>query len=314
MQVEHTVTEEITGKYAKSKIMYKSDIYCIQSTGIDIVQSQMKIASGMTLKELGLVQENIKESGYAMQCRVTTEDPSNNFSPDTGRIDVFRMPAGMGIRLDDGPGFTGAKITPHYDSLLLKITASATTRQEAAKKLVRALREFRVRGVKTNKSFVLNVLENKEFLEGSVDTGFIAKNPYLLAPLKSQDRAQKLLHYLAEVIVNGPDKKLGITATSEPPSPANPMIPSLDIPDRSTPEVFATHSGTTREKSLRSIYVSDGPEAFAKAVRDHKGLLLTDTTWRDAHQSLLATRMRTYDILNITDASNVAMRNAYSME
>ena len=151
VQVEHTVTEEITG--------------------IDVVQSQILIASGKTLSELGLTQENIPEPmGVAMQCRVTTENPSQDFRPDTGTISVFRMPAGMGIRLDDGPGFPGAHITPHYDSLLVKITAKARNRKECAAKLVRALREFRVRGVKTNKSFLLNVLQHKDFLEGQVNT------------------------------------------------------------------------------------------------------------------------------------------------
>lgn len=149
VQVEHTVTEEVTG--------------------VDIVQSQILIASGKTLPELGLTQESIPEpSGFAMQCRVTTEDPSLDFRPDTGTITVFRLPTGMGIRLDDGPGFPGAKITPHYDSLLVKITAKSRTRREAAAKLIRALREFRVRGVKTNKSFLLNVLENEQFLDGVV--------------------------------------------------------------------------------------------------------------------------------------------------
>jgi len=307
VQVEHTVSEEITG--------------------IDIVQTQMKIASGKTLDELGLKQENIKESGFAMQCRVTTEDPSNNFSPDTGTIDVFRMPAGMGIRLDDGPGFQGARITPHYDSLLVKLTARASTRREAAYKLIRALREFRVRGVKTNKSFLLNVLENEEFLTSHVDTGFIAKNPYLLAPVKSQDRAQKLCHYLAEVIVNGAPKKLGLNPAAEAPSCVNPIIPSLSFPDNGVitedvdqgasdliTNIYQTTTGVPREKSLRQIYVSEGPAAFAKAVREHKGLLITDTTWRDAHQSLLATRLRTHDILKIAHPTSVALRHAYSLE
>jgi pyruvate carboxylase len=145
------------------------------------------------------------------KCRVTTEDPSQDFRPDTGTISVFRMPAGMGIRLDDGPGFPGARITPHYDSLLVKITAKSRTRTEAAAKLVRALNEFRVRGVKTNKSFLLNVLKNRQFLDGVVDTGFIAANPQLMAPLREKDRAQKLLRYISEVIVNGPPKELGMS-------------------------------------------------------------------------------------------------------
>lgn len=280
VQVEHTVTEEISG--------------------VDIVQSQILIASGKTLPELGLTQENIMHPmGFAMQCRVTTENPAQDFRPDTGTIDVFRMPAGMGIRLDDGPGFPGAHITPHYDSLLVKITAKARTRVEAAAKLVRALKEFRVRGVTTNKSFLLNVLENDDFLHGTVNTGFIAANPYLLAPLKEQDRAQKLIHYIGEVIVNGTPKSLG--AVGAPPSLVDPYVPTIE----EKPKVG---------RSLKEIFDTDGPEAFAKAVRENEGLLITDTTWRDAHQSLLATRLRTIDMLNIAPATRVALRNAYSLE
>jgi pyruvate carboxylase len=281
VQVEHTVTEEITG--------------------IDIVQSQILIASGKTLDELGLTQDKIlPPQGYAMQCRVTTENPAQDFRPDTGTIDVFRMPAGMGIRLDDGPGFPGAKISPHYDSLLVKITAKARNRKDAAAKLVRALKEFRVRGVTTNKSFLLNVLQNEEFLNGTVDTGFIAANPSLLAPLKERDRAQKLLHYIGNVIVNGTPKELG--AIGPKPSSVNPFIPEIpDPPPRQTP-------------SLKRVFDEHGAKAFAKAVRASEGLLITDTTWRDAHQSLLATRMRTADMLNIAPATRTALRNAYSLE
>uniref|UniRef100_A0A7S2KAA7 Pyruvate carboxylase n=2 Tax=Leptocylindrus danicus TaxID=163516 RepID=A0A7S2KAA7_9STRA len=279
IQVEHTVTEEVTG--------------------VDLVQTQIKIASGQTLKSLGLTQDSISVNGYAMQCRVTTEDPADDFRPDTGTIDVFRMPAGMGIRLDDGPGFPGAKITPHYDSLLVKITAKARERSEAIKKIVRALKEFRVRGVTTNKSFLLNVLQHDDFINKPVTTKFIEDHPDVLSPIISQDRAQKLLHFLGNVIVNGPEDKgvqQGVDSphtTVEPPtfSPSNDAKPTL-----------------------RSIYVNEGPEAFAKAVRDHEGLLVMDTTWRDAHQSLLATRLRTYDILKVAKATNIGLRNAYSLE
>ena len=230
-----------------------------------------------------------------------TEDPSQDFRPDTGTISVFRMPGGMGIRLDDGPGFPGAKITPHYDSLLVKITAQARTRQEAARKLTRAIREFRVRGVKTNKSFLLNVLAHDDFLNGVVDTGFIAANPHLLDPLREQDRAQKLLHYIGNTIVNGTPKSLG--AVGEPPSAVDPIIPKIE-----------PNKGQLAGPSLKQIFDNEGPDAFARAVRQRKGLLLTDTTWRDAHQSLLATRMRTIDMLNIADATKVALSNAYSLE
>lgn len=246
VQVEHTVSEEISG--------------------IDIVQSQIMIASGKTLKQLGLTQESIAPPNtVAMQCRVTTEDPSQDFRPDTGTISVFRMPAGMGIRLDDGPGFPGARITPHYDSLLVKITAKARNRREAAAKLRRALTEFRVRGVKTNKSFLLNVLEHEDFLDGVVDTGFIAANPHLLEPLKEKDRAQKLLRYIGNTIVNGTPKALG--AVGAPPSEVDPIVP-----------VIQPKPGQMVDRSLKQIYDQDGPEAFAKAVRNHKGLLVTDTT------------------------------------
>jgi len=281
VQVEHTVTEEVTG--------------------VDIVQSQIMIASGKTLGELGLLQEAIPEpTGFAMQCRVTTEDPSHDFRPDTGTISVFRLPTGMGIRLDDGPGFPGAKITPHYDSLLVKITSKARTRREAAAKLIRALREFRVRGVMTNKSFLLNVLENEQFLDGVVDTGFIAANPYLMAPLREKDRAQKMLKYIAEVVVNGTPKELG--AVGPPPASVDPFVPVI------------TDAGRPKSKSLKKIFDEQGPEAFAKAVRRNDGLLITDTTWRDAHQSLLATRLRTIDMLNVAPATRVALANAYSLE
>ena len=285
VQVEHTVTEEITG--------------------VDIVQSQILIASGKTLDELGLTQDKIvPPTGFALQCRVTTENPSQDFRPDTGTIEVFRMPGGMGIRLDDGPGFPGARITPHYDSLLTKITAKARNRQDAAAKLVRALKEFRVRGVSTNKSFLLNVLPNDEFLHGTVDTGFIAENPDLLEPLKEQDRAQKLLHYIGNVIVNGVPKELG--AVGSPPSSVDPYIPVIERKEPADEQ--------QQRPSLKQVFDKSGPEAFAKAVRASNGLLITDTTWRDAHQSLLATRLRTRDMLDIAPATTVALQNAYSLE
>ncbi|KAL7463104.1 hypothetical protein ACHAXS_003485 [Conticribra weissflogii] len=194
----------------------------------------------------------------------------------------------------------GAKITPHYDSLLVKITAKARNRKDAAAKLIRALREFRVRGVQTNKSFLLNVLSNKDFLEGEVTTGFIGSNPYLMSPLVEKDRARKILHYIGEVIVNGTPKSLG--ATGPPPSQIDPYVPGIPLHHKD------------KKKSLKQIFDNHGPEAFAKAVRENKGLMITDTTWRDAHQSLLATRLRTIDMLNIAEPTTVALRNAYSLE
>ena len=292
VQVEHTVTEQVTG--------------------IDIVQTQIKIAAGATLKSLGISQDKIRVNGVAMQCRVTTEDPSKDFSPDTGVLEVFRLPGGMGIRIDDGPGFAGANITPHYDSLLVKLTAQASTRSECVKKLRRALKEFRVRGVMTNKSFLLNVLDHKDFTEGTVDTSFIADNPSLLAKEATDNRANKLLSYIGQIIVNGPPEALG--AIGAKCSKIDPVLPDLHA------EPFALPVGTlprdlkVAASNLRQIYVKKGPKAFAAAVRKHKGLLLTDTTWRDAHQSLLATRLRTHDILKIAPATSMAMGNLYSLE
>lgn len=279
IQVEHTITEEITG--------------------VDLVQSQIRIAGGESFSELGLCQSSIQPRGHAMQCRVTTEDPSQNFRPDSGVIEVFRSPGGMGIRLDDGPGFVGANITPHYDSLLVKVTARALDRSDCAHKLRRALQEFRVRGVTTNKNFVLNVLKHPDFINGIIHTGFIGENPELLRPSASTNRAQKLLKYIGNTIVNGPDKALG--AAGPKALDQQPIVPSFQSSGRKT-------------TSLRQIYKEKGPQAFAKAVRQHKGLLLTDTTWRDAHQSLLATRLRSKDMETIAPATAIALKNAYSIE
>ena len=176
LQVEHTVTEEITG--------------------IDLVQNQIRIAEGLTLPEMGLTQESIKVQGSAIQCRVTTEDPAKNFQPDTGRIEVFRSGEGMGIRLDGASAFAGAIISPYYDSLLVKVIAHAGNLSASAAKMNRALREFRVRGVKTNIPFLLNVLENHRFLAGTLDTNFIDSHPELFQFVQSKNRAQKLLNYL----------------------------------------------------------------------------------------------------------------------
>lgn len=288
IQVEHTVTEEVTG--------------------IDLVQTQMNIAAGVSFEDLGLKQERIHSSGVAMQCRVTTEDPRQNFMPDNGTVTVFRQPTGMGIRLDDGPGFVGANITPFYDSLLVKLTARANTRDACAAKLRRALSEFRIRGVKTNIYFLRNVLETEQFLNGVINTGFIEENPQLLndgniSKKYFRNRAQRLLEFLAQNIVNGSPAELGADK-AVPPSEIVPIIPGVN----------ALANSDRQHKSLRSIYKEDGPGAFAAAVRRHKGLLLTDTTWRDAHQSLLATRVRTHDILKIAPATSTVMCNAYSLE
>ncbi|XP_018565235.1 pyruvate carboxylase, mitochondrial [Anoplophora glabripennis] len=289
LQVEHTVTEEITG--------------------IDLVQSQIRIAEGMTLPELGIHQETIKHDGFAIQCRVTTEDPAKNFQPDTGRIEVFRSGEGMGIRLDGASAFAGAIISPYYDSLLVKVIAHSNDLQSACAKLNRALREFRVRGVKTNIPFLLNVLENQKFLNGSVDTYFIDENPQLFKFKPSQNRAQKLLNYLGQVLVNGPQTPL---ATSLKPADIRPHVPEASEEYLAVPPW--KNASVQPPKGFRQIYKEQGPEAFAKAVRNHKGLLLMDTTFRDAHQSLLATRVRTHDLLKVSPFVTHNFSQLYAME
>ncbi|XP_045526025.1 pyruvate carboxylase, mitochondrial isoform X3 [Pieris brassicae] len=278
LQVEHTVTEEVTG--------------------IDLVQSQIRVAEGMTLPEMGLTQDKIRADGYAIQCRVTTEDPANNFQPSTGRIEVFRSGEGMGIRLDSASTYAGAIISPYYDSLLVKVISHAQNLSASAAKMSRALREFRIRGVKTNIPFLLNVLENQKFLNGAVDTYFIDENPQLFMFKASQNRAQKILNYLGYVLVNGPATPL---ATQIPPSNAKPYIPPVPL-------------AVKPPKGFKQILQEGGPDAFAKAVRNHKGLLLMDTTFRDAHQSLLATRVRSHDLLAVSPYVAHNFSGLYSLE
>ncbi|XP_041981537.1 pyruvate carboxylase, mitochondrial isoform X2 [Aricia agestis] len=295
LQVEHTITEEVTG--------------------IDLVQSQIRIAEGMTLPEMGLTQDKIRADGFAIQCRVTTEDPANNFQPSTGRIEVFRSGEGMGIRLDSASTYAGAIISPYYDSLLVKVISHASDLASSAAKMNRALREFRIRGVKTNIPFLLNVLENQKFLNGSVDTYFIDENPQLFMFKASQNRAQKILNYLGYVLVNGPATPL---ATDIPPSDAKPQIPlvSLDLSPEAIKikEMTGENTAVKPPRGFREILKSQGPEAFAKAVRENKGLLLMDTTYRDAHQSLLATRVRTHDLLAVSPYVAHNFSNLYSLE
>ncbi|KAL3872702.1 hypothetical protein ACJMK2_035909 [Sinanodonta woodiana] len=288
LQVEHTVTEQVTG--------------------IDLVQSQIKIAEGWTLPQIGLTQDKIRLNGCAIQCRMTTEDPGRNFQPDTGRIEVFRSGEGMGIRLDSALGFAGAIISPYYDSLLVKVIAHAQDHSSACAKMLRTLREFRVRGVKTNIPFLLNVLQHPEFLSGVVDTYFIDENPQLFQFFPTQNRAQKLLYYLAEVMVNGPSTPL---ATKLRPSEIIPTVPAIPV-DPYSPSVGS--KAQPPPEGWRNILNKEGPEGFAKAVRKHKGLLLMDTTFRDAHQSLLATRIRTYDLKRISPYVSHRFNNMFSIE
>ncbi|KAM4721779.1 pyruvate carboxylase, mitochondrial [Rhinophrynus dorsalis] len=277
LQVEHTVTEEITD--------------------VDLVHAQIHVAEGKSLPELGLKQENIRINGCAIQCRVTTEDPARGFQPDTGRIEVFRSGEGMGIRLDSASAFQGAVISPHYDSLLVKVISHGKDQQVAATKMSRALAEFRIRGVKTNIPFLQNVLNNHQFLHGTVDTQFIDENPDLFNLRPVQNRAQKLLHYLGHVMVNGPTTPIPVKAK---PSAVDPTIPP--IPMNEPPPGF------------RDILLREGPEGFAQAIRQHRGLLLMDTTFRDAHQSLLATRVRTHDLKKIAPFVSHNFSNLFSLE
>eukprot|EP00186_Timspurckia_oligopyrenoides_P003322 CAMPEP_0182449048 /NCGR_PEP_ID=MMETSP1172-20130603/31510_1 /TAXON_ID=708627 /ORGANISM="Timspurckia oligopyrenoides, Strain CCMP3278" /LENGTH=1222 /DNA_ID=CAMNT_0024646143 /DNA_START=59 /DNA_END=3727 /DNA_ORIENTATION=+ len=279
VQVEHTVTEEVTG--------------------IDIVQSQLKIADGYSLPELGLVQEEISSRGYAIQCRVTTENPRNNFAPDYGRIDAFRPGEGMGIRLDSAAGFAGAVITPHYDSLLIKATAHAVSFSLAAEKLSRALGEFRVRGVHTNIPFLRKVLSHPVFLEQKVATDFIDVHPELFHFFPQKDRANKLMRYLAEVRVNG--FPMPGADPSKLPSHMSPVMP-----------VFNAHEPPP--PGWKQVLEQHGPSGFSKAVRAFPFALFGDTTWRDAHQSLLATRLRTIDMATIAPATSRIFSGLFALE
>lgn len=266
IQVEHTITEEITG--------------------IDIVAAQIQIAAGALLPQLGLTQQRIRQRGFAIQCRVTTEDPELNFQPDTGKIEVYRSSGGNGVRLDGGAGYAGAIITPHYDSLLVKCTCSGSTYEVARRKIVRALVEFRIRGVKTNIPFLQRLLTHDTFINGNCWTTFIDDTPDLFRLVQYQNRAQRLLGYLGDVVVNGSQIKGQI---GEPSYKHEIEVPVIRNPATGkNVDVSATPTD-----GWRKIIVEQGPEAFAKAVRAYPGVLIMDTTWRDAHQSLLATRVRT---------------------
>ncbi|KAF6227231.1 hypothetical protein HO133_008673 [Letharia lupina] len=286
IQVEHTITEEITG--------------------IDIVAAQIQIAAGASLEQLGLTQDRISTRGFAIQCRITTEDPANGFSPDTGKIEVYRSAGGNGVRLDGGNGFAGAIITPHYDSMLVKCTCLASTYEIVRRKMLRALVEFRIRGVKTNIPFLGSLLTHPTFIDGTCWTTFIDDTPELFRLVGSQNRAQKLLSYLGDVAVNGSSIKGQI---GEPKLKGDIIMPELH--DDNGKLIDMSEPCT---KGWKYIIDKEGPAAYAKAVRENKGCLVMDTTWRDAHQSLLATRVRTVDLLNISKETSHAYSNAYSLE
>lgn len=280
IQVEHTVTEEVTG--------------------IDIVKAQIHILEGEAIgtPESGVpAQGDIRLNGHALQCRITTEDPEQNFIPDYGRITAYRGATGFGIRLDGGTAYSGAVITRYYDPLLEKVTAWAPTAEEARKRMDRALREFRIRGVATNLTFLEAIIGHQKFRDNSYTTKFIDETPELFTAVKRQDRATKLLNYLADVTVNGHPETRGR------PRPkaeiAAPRVPYVDapIPDGS-------------KQRLEAL----GPAGFAKWMRDEHRVLFTDTTMRDGHQSLLATRMRTHDIANIAGVYARALPQLLSLE
>ncbi|HEY3789607.1 MAG TPA: pyruvate carboxylase, partial [Urbifossiella sp.] len=284
IQVEHTVTEVVTG--------------------FDIVRSQILIAGGLPLShpDIGLVQSAITTRGFSIQCRVTTEDPANGFVPDYGRLSAYRSTGGPGVRLDAGTAFSGAVITPYYDSLLVKVSANGLRFQDAATRMKRCLEEFRVRGVKTNIPFLLNLITNPEFLAGEVTTRFLDETPSLFTWPTRRDRASKLLAYIAEIIVNGhPEVKV---KTGTKPVDAE-RIRQLLPPVRSESPL---PSGT------RDRFKQLGAAGFAKWVRGEKRLFVTDTTMRDAHQSLLATRMRSHDMSRIAPRYAREHANLFSLE
>ncbi|AKU27590.1 pyruvate carboxylase [Geobacillus sp. DSP4a] len=280
IQVEHTITEMITG--------------------IDIVQSQILIADGFSLHspEVGIPkQEDIRINGYAIQSRVTTEDPLNNFMPDTGKIMAYRSGGGFGVRLDAGNGFQGAVITPYYDSLLVKVSTWALTFEQAARKMLRNLREFRIRGIKTNIPFLENVVQHPKFLSGEYDTSFIDTTPELFVFPRRKDRGTKMLTYIGTVTVNGF------------PGIGKKKKPVFDKPR--VPKVSQTEpipAGT------KQILDERGPEGLVRWIQEQPRVLLTDTTFRDAHQSLLATRVRTIDMLRIAEPTARLLPNLFSLE
>ncbi len=260
IQVEHTVTEEVTD--------------------VDLVQSQMRIAAGETLEDLGLRQEQIRLRGAALQCRITTEDPTQGFRPDTGKITTYRSPGGAGIRLDGGTTAAGSQVSPHFDSMLAKLTCRGRDFEAAVVRSRRALAEFRIRGVSTNIPFLQQVLDDPAFVVGDLSTAFIDERPQLLKGRESKDRGSKIMAWLADVTVNKPHGENPISIT-----PAS-KLPAIAL------------SGEPQAGSRQRLQQL-GPEGFAAALRAQTALAVTETTFRDAHQSLLATRVRTRDLVTV---------------
>jgi pyruvate carboxylase len=280
IQVEHTVTEMITG--------------------IDLVRSQILVAQGHKLHEPPMSlpkQESVPLNGAALQCRVTTEDPEKNFAPDYGKISTYRSPAGFGIRLDGGTAYAGAMLAAYYDSLLVKVTAWGSNLPEACQRMDRALREFRIRGVKTNIPFVENVVNHPKFRAGEVTTSFLDESPELFRFPSRGDRATKLLSYVGDVILNG-----------------NPEVKGKQAPQEFETPVIPAAAGIVPSPGTRQLLQKLGPKKFAAWARKEKRLLITDTTFRDAHQSLMATRARTFDLLATANAVAQRLPNLFSLE
>ncbi|WML51880.1 pyruvate carboxylase [Neobacillus sp. PS3-12] len=280
VQVEHTITEMITG--------------------IDIVQTQILVAEGYDLhsKTVGVpVQEQIQSTGFAIQCRVTTEDPLNNFMPDTGKIMAYRSGGGFGVRLDAGNAFTGSVITPYYDSLLVKLSTFALNFEQAAAKMMRNLREFRIRGIKTNIPFLENVVKHPKFIKGEYDTSFIDSTPELFMFPVKKDRGTKMLNYIGNVTVNG-----------------FPGVEKKKRPVFSKPRVPRLKYDIDYKDGTKQILTEKGADGLLNWIKDQKQVLLTDTTFRDAHQSLLATRVRTKDFEHIAEPTAKLLPDLFSVE
>lgn len=281
VQVEHTITEMITG--------------------IDIVKTQILIADGEPLfgDRVNMPhQEDIKTLGYAIQCRITTEDPSNDFMPDTGRIIAYRSSGGFGVRLDAGDGFQGAEISPYYDSLLVKLSTHGLNFKQAQEKMDRSLQEMRIRGVKTNVQFLKNVIRNPQFISGDYTTKFIENTPELFEIEPSQDRGTKTLEYIGNITVNG------FPNVEKRPKPEYEVTPTPKVSKKE----IAQLSGT------KQLLDDKGPKAVADWLKQQEDVLITDTTFRDAHQSLLATRVRTNDMMNIASKTAQVMKDNFSLE
>ncbi|UXU49182.1 pyruvate carboxylase [Staphylococcus arlettae] len=281
VQVEHTITEMITG--------------------VDIVKTQILVADGASLFSDSIAmpqQEEIQTLGYAVQCRITTEDPTNDFMPDTGRIIAYRSSGGFGVRLDAGDGFQGAEISPYYDSLLVKLSTHGMNFKQAQEKMDRSLQEMRIRGVKTNIPFLINVMRNPQFISGDYTTKFIENTPELFNIEPTRDRGTKTLEYIGNVTINGFPN---VDKRPKPEYEASP-IPRVDG------KTISQLSGT------KQILDKEGPAGVTKWLKEQDDVLITDTTFRDAHQSLLATRVRTKDMMNIASKTSQVMQDNFSLE